>query len=342
MRQPVWLLVLALTATATANDLAGQARYRVTREENFRRDPGPNERLLASVSAGVELSGLTTRNGWVEVAIEGWVWGRSLRRLGGDGDLAYEVTPASGENLRDAPNGSVIARLRRGFQAQEVERRGDWVHVRREGWMFGRSLERLSGTVAETTPQPATSTETTGEQAGQRMGLDYAVTAGESVGRREPNGDTTVVLRSDTPVRVVARSGGWVKVQTETWVRADDLRPGTEGVLMGVSGAEVRARPKDFEGEIVQWRVQYIAIKIADDLRPEIPQGAQYMLCRGPLPEAGFVYVVLNSEQTRQVERFTNLTELVILGRIKVGRTRFLGNPVIDLIEMDAVEPSTQ
>jgi hypothetical protein len=341
VRQPVWLLLL-LGVTLIPAKLTGQARYRVTREENFRRDPGPNERLLASVASGVELVGHATQNGWVQVTVEGWVWGRSLRRLGTDSDLAYEVTPASGENLRDAPNGTVVARLRRGFQADEVERRGDWVRVRRLGWIFGRSLERVSGRVTET---PAPADPPADGQASDRsrsgVGLDYAVTAGDTPGGREP-GDTTVVLKSGAPVRIVTRSGEWVKVQTEVWVRAEDLRPGTNGVLVGVSGAEVRARPKDFEGEVVQWRVQYIALKTADDLRPEISAGQQYMLCRGPLPEAGFVYVALSPEQVRQVERFTNLTEIVILGRIKVGRTRFLGNPVVDLIEMDPVQQPTQ
>jgi len=146
-------------------------------------------------------------------------------------------------------------------------------------------------------------------------------------------------LTAETPVRILARSGEWVRVQTEGWVRETDLQPAAAGVLVGVSGAEVRARPEEFEGRLVQWVVQFIGVQLADELRPEIPPGLRYMLARGPLPETGFVYVVLTDEQRAAMERLSPLTDLLIIGRIRTGRSRYLGNPVLTLVDFTVREP---
>jgi hypothetical protein len=140
-------------------------------------------------------------------------------------------------------------------------------------------------------------------------------------------------------VRIIDRSGEWVQVRSEAWVHEDDLKPGSADVLVGVSGAEVRARPRDFEGRLVQWVVQYIALQTADDLRREIPAGTQYMLARGPHPEAGFLYILLEPEHVRQLQRVSPLADLVVLARIRVGRSQFLGNPVAEMVEMAIRDP---
>jgi len=82
------------------------------------------------------------RSGWVEVTLEGWIWRQSLRAIDTDG-FDYEVGAGSGENLRAQPNGRVLARLSTGFRLQRVQVAGEWVRVRRTGWMWGRSLERV-------------------------------------------------------------------------------------------------------------------------------------------------------------------------------------------------------
>jgi hypothetical protein len=125
-----------------------------------------------------------------------------------------------------------------------------------------------------------------------------------------------------------------VRVQTEGWVRESDLKPSSPGVLVGVSGAEVRSNPREFEGALLQWVVQYIAIQSADELRREIPEGQRYVLARGPLPEAGFVYIVLDDVQLTEIERLDPLTELVIIGRVRTARSQYLGNPVLDLVDL--------
>ena len=58
------------------------------------------------------------------------------------------------------------------------------------------------------------------------------------------------------------------------------------------------------------------------------------MLARGPLPEAGFVYIVLDDTQLTEIERLEPLTELVIIGRVRTARSQYLGNPILDLVDL--------
>lgn len=328
--------IVALLAVLSVSAAAAQERYRVARTENFRRDPGPTATHLATVNAGVELWGDSTADGWVRVALEGWVWARSAAATTRDGhDLV--VARAAGENLRAEPNREILARLENGCLLDELERRPGWIRVRRVGWMFGRSLQRLTAAdepeegaaaPARETARPAPSYDTV------TAGLDRAVVGPGTILWRAPGGDSAGTLADDTPVRILARAEGWVRVFAEGWVRADDLEPSTPGVLIGVSGAEVRARPSEYQGRLVRWLVRYIAVQRADELRPEIPSGERYVLVRGPLPETGFIYLVVSDEQRGLFERLPPLTELEIIGRVRVGRSQYLGNPILTLVDV--------
>lgn len=346
---PAWLALTLLGAALPTNLSAFQDEYRVLRPENFRREPGPSGVLLAFVNEGVVLEGGERRDGWVQVTLDGWIWGESVRAVD-DGIFQYEVIAGRGENLRSEPNGSILARLEEGVLLEGLERNGAWIRVSRTAWMFGRSLRGLS--VVPNTPPPAASPTPANNGAdppspalpaapptdgGSR--LDRAVVLEGGALRVEPDGDTTAAVAADLPVRVVARSGEWVRVRTEGWVHESEVRPASGDVLVGVSGAEVRAAPEDFEGRLVQWTLQHLAIRTGDGLRREIPQGQWYMMARGPIPEAGFVYVLLSGEQVEAVERLSPLAEIVVIARVRVGRDRFLGNPVVELVEMSAREP---
>ncbi len=337
---PACLLAAASLAFVPSQTAQAQDQYRVTRRENFRRDPGPDGRLLASVNEGAELRGGEVRSGWVEVTLEGWIWRQSLRPID-SGEFNYEVSAGSGENLRVQPNGRVLARLSTGFWLQGVEGRGEWLRVRRTGWMWGRSLENADqpAPVVPAAPEGG-GTSTPASQAGSqgRPAIDRAVTRGAAAMRAVPSGDTTAVLGGDASLTILARSGEWVRVRTEGWVHESDLGPVSTDVLVGVSGAEVRAQPEVFEGRVLQWTVQLLAVQTSDGLRRELPEGQRYMLARGPVPEAGFVYVMVNDEQSEAIERLSPLAQLVVLVRVRVGRDRYLGNPVVELLEMSVRE----
>ena len=322
---------------AWGETLQAQNTYRVIRTENFRREPTGRAALLATVNAGVQLSGDSVADRWVQVTLEGWVWGRSLDSTAREGyDLI--ITARDGENLRAEPNGPIRAKLSSGTLLEEVRRRPGWVQVRRTGWMFGQSLSPVGGpTAVARTPAVRREPEQPAD-SGSRY-LDRAVTVGPATVYRSPDGDSAGTLVAESAIRVLARSGDWVRVQSEGWVREEDLRPSAPGLLVGVSGAEVRARPAEFEGRLLQWVVQFIAVQNADEVRRDIPEGRRYMLARGPLPETGFVYVVLNAEQVAQMERLDPLTELVIVGRLRAARSHYLGNPVLTLVEAVPRQP---
>jgi hypothetical protein len=318
--------VLLVFAGLTA-PLAAQTRYRVASDENFRQEPSAQGRLLGRVNEGTDLAGGDTRDGFVEVTLEGWIWERSVRATTTAGfDLT--VSSARGENLRAEPSGAVIARLLQGTLLTEVERSQGWVHVRRVGWMWGRSL------AAQDQPARARS----GVAPPTAASLDWMTIAAGAPLLVAPEGDTLGAVRGAAPARVIARANGWARVQLEGWVRESDLQAAADGALSGVSGAEVRSGGRTFEGKALQWTVQYIAVQTADALRRDMPAGQPYMLARGPLPEAGFVYLLLSAEQARAVAELTPLTYLTIVGRVRTARSQYLGNPILTLEDFRVVE----
>ncbi|HEX9581895.1 MAG TPA: SH3 domain-containing protein [Gemmatimonadales bacterium] len=335
--QPAWHVALCLLAAVPAV-AAAQTRYQVARGERFRIEPGESARALGTVAEGAEVVGAAERDGFTEITLQGWIWGRSVAGTDRDGfDLA--VNARSGENLRAAPNGRIIGRLASGFLLNEVSRNNEgWVQVRRTGWIASPALRAVGAPAGAASGSSSPDAEPPPTDGGGPK-LDRGVTVGDVELHRVPEGPPTGRLGVDSPVRVLARSGEWVRVATEGWIRERDLRPSEAGVLLGVSAAEVTARPRDFEGKLVQWTVQFISLQTADELRPEMPPGARYALARGPLPEAGFVYVVLQPAQVRFAEALQPLAEIVMIARVRAGRSRYLATPVVDAVDLSERRP---
>jgi hypothetical protein len=132
----------------------------------------------------------------------------------------------------------------------------------------------------------------------------------------------------------VAHAGDWVKVQVEGWVPADALSGRDTSALVGVSADELHAQPDRYVGRTLEWRLQIIAVKRADELRAEMPAGTPYLLTRGPLPEPGFVYVSIPPDRVAEFEALPPLHELVVRVTVKAARTKFLTTPVVDLVSV--------
>jgi hypothetical protein len=147
-----------------------------------------------------------------------------------------------------------------------------------------------------------------------------------------PDSAPTSTLPAGTSARVVGRSGEWIRVQVEGWVREADVKPAEAGVLAGISAAEVRASPDRFVGQTLDWRLQVIAVQVADELRPEMAPGQPYLLTRGPLPEPGFVYVTIPPERVAEFRALPPLHEAVMRVTLKAARTRYLATPVAELV----------
>ena len=368
-------VALSLALAALVTPLASQTRLRVTTDGAwFYQEMGGKR--LARLARGAVLMGDSTPGDWLNVTLEGWIFGPSVgapppspARAGFD----LVVTRIPEENLRSAPSGALVAKLPQGFLLAKVDEGSSerWVHVTRAGWVQKADVEPVAPVVRTHALALDTGTggltpgrrpgDTTGLTPGRRPGGpgDSAAHAGspprgDSVagpapvdpGRVEPSRPTVLyrapegppagTLAPSAPLRVLGRSGEWARVEVQGWVKSADLQTAPPGVLVGVSAAELRADPERYVGQVLRWTVQFIAVQQADELRPDIPAGATYMLARGPLPERGFVYVVIPESRRAQLGSLTPLATIQVTARVRTGRSRFLGNPVLDVLTLEA------
>src|SRR5438094_900790 len=222
----------------------------------------------------------------------------------------YRVT-TDGAWFYQEPGGKRLARLARGAVLMGGEGQGDWQVVMLEGWIFTTSVG----------PTP-------------RAGYDLTVTrAPEENLRSAPAGALIGKLPPGFLLNKVAEgtSGSWIHVTRAGWA----VEP--PGVRVGITAAELRTDPQRDAGQVLRWTLQFISTQKADELRPEIPNGATYFLARGPLPERGFVYVVVPEAKRVQLETLTPLATIQVTARVRTGRTRFLGNPVLDMISLESL-----
>ena len=340
-------LIMMVLLAGGLDSAAAQEAKAVRRASAFRKDPGGAE--LGMLEPGARVATGRTRGNWIEVTLDGWVYSPSVARTSRGGfDLV--VSAEGGENLRGAPNGARIARLARGALLDRRTTQGRWIRVRREGWALRSAFAAPAAAAAAAA----------GGQAGRRAGGQESRTGGtdttgrdgqgraetgNSEGERvvagtnallsgEPGGTAVATLADGAEGEVVARSGEWVKLRIEGWVSASDVRSAGGGPRRGVSAAEVRAQPERWLGQMLEWRLQLVAVRKADALRPELPNGREYLLARGPLPESGFVYVVLPPSQVDRFKAMPPLSELTVRGVLRAATTRWLPNPVLELVEV--------
>jgi hypothetical protein len=126
-------------------------------------------------------------------------------------------------------------------------------------------------------------------------------------------------------------NGEWVKVVLEGWVRRTEV-DSLVNARPAITGEMLRENPDRYVGQTVDWRVQFLALQQADELRPEMPAGQPYLLVRGPLPESGFAYVTISKTQAAEFQALTPLEELALTVTVRAGRTRFLATPVVELV----------
>jgi len=340
--------------------LTAQARHRVITDGAwFYQEPGGKR--LARLARGAVLMGGETQGDWQGVMLEGWIFTTSVGptpRAGYD----LTVTRAPEENLRSAPAGALIGKLPQGFLLNRVAEgtSGRWVHVTRAGWVAATDVESVAQVASSRTA--STDTGSGDPIPGPRPGAPAPPGHGSGVGPpdtsagssapvdparvesarrtvlyRVPEGPPTGTLAPSAPLRVLGRSGEWTRVELEGWVKSADLEIAPPGVLVGITAAELRTDPQRYAGQVLRWTLQFISTQKADELRPEIPNGATYFLARGPLPERGFVYVVVPEAKRAQLETLTPLATIQVTARVRTGRTRFLGNPVLDMISLETL-----
>src|SRR5437870_1243482 len=248
----------------------------------------------------------------------------------GQAAARYRVA-TDGEWFYQEVTGKRLARLARGAVVTGGDTKGEWIGVTLDGWIFGTAGDSDSLQARLTPGRRPGVADTTGPAADPNR----AQPARRTVVYRAPDGPPAGTLTPATPLKVLSKSGEWARVQFEGWVKTSDLESAPPGVLVGVSAAELRAEPQRFAGQTLRWTLQFIAVQQADELRPEMPKGAIYFLARGPLPERGFVYVIVPEGKRALVEGLAPLATIQVTARVRAGRSRFLGNPVLDLLSLE-------
>lgn len=314
-----------------------------------------NEPLFADVG-GVRLGRMAqgpvvtgaVRSGHTEITLEGWIFRESLEPSRREG-FTLQIARAPDENLRAEPNGRVIARLVQGTVLNETDRRGNWVKVRRAFWVASGSLSRQTAAAPAPAPAPAPArprTDPPPRQADTPRQRDTAATSAavadprRAVVRRRlqlfraPDSTSIGTLEAGHPVRITARAGNWVRVETQAWVRENEIRLSDAGILSGVTASELRSAPEEYRGRLLRWTIQFLALQTADELRSDFIPGQRYILARGPSPEYAFVYILVPTDLIPAVERLAALASVTVLARVRNGRSAFLANPILELVEL--------
>src|SRR2546426_7832268 len=338
---PVLLAVLSLAPPPVAAS-QGSNRYRVNVDNAwFYQDVAG--RRIARLARGAILPAGATRNDWMQVLLEGWFFSPSAAPSDRPA-FALLVTRSPNKTPRAPPAGPLVAELSQGFGLKRAspDSSGRWVHVTRIGWVQRSALAPMADIVSTRTVDTSQASDSQAvlargpsPQAPTPIDSTRAQPVRITTLYRAPDGPEAGTVTTDTPLRVLSRNGEWTRVQFEGWVKGGDLQAAPAGVLVGVTAAELRAEPQRYLGQVLRWNLEFIAIQKADDLRPDIPSGSSYVLARGPLPERGFVYIVVPENRLPAFRALTPLATVQVTARVRNGRSRYLGNPVVDLISLE-------
>jgi hypothetical protein len=329
-------LLCALACLVTAS-LGAQQRTRLRQETSFHTEAGGIR--LGTLNAGTSVPIVRTSGDWREITLEAWIWSASLGPANRDG-FNVVVTEGEGENLRVQPNGLVLGRAIAGTHFSRVNRQGGWTRVRRRAWIgvtqvqAVQEVQRVRDTAGAPTSAPRADTAPAPRTRPPSDPREPVVIQRGAELHAGPGAEVLGTVPREMRAEVTERASGWVKVRAELWVRAEDLAPAPLRSQDAVTLRDLQGEPERFLGREVLWRLQYLSVQVADELRPELPSGEPYVLARGPLPEAGFVYLAVTEAQAERFRGMQPLTEFVAQGTILAPKTRYLPTPIIRLVRL--------
>lgn len=359
------VIAVSMMLGASVVSLRAQSTMVTTTETDLTKDPAGVS--LVHLAKGVSVATGAARDGSVQATVQGWITADALHDDTRGGFDVSVATPG-GVPLHASPGGgSALGTARFGALFDRLDTRGAWVHVRRTGWVAAAAIAAKS--VAPPTENPSRAVVGANDHSPQRP--SRAVVAGAndhspqhpsttiSPSQRTPPPSATIptsgaappssatilagsslALQPDgapfanieTPVAgtVMEHQGGWTRLRIDVWV--PDAALGNAVTPGGITAADLRAAPDKYVGQNVDWTVEFLGVETADELRPEMPAGQPYLLTRGPLPEAGFVYVMIPKDSVDAFQRLDPLTKLRIRATIRAGKSRFLPTPIVELV----------
>lgn len=286
---------------------------------------------LGQVVGGVPIQAGETSQNHTQITLDGWVFRSSLRPANRDGHT-LAIFPTI-ENLRESPNGRILARMVQGFLLDEVERQARWVHVRRSVWVAATGLGAAEAAVP-VTQDAGTSRSAANQEPPQPADPRRAIVRRRLQLFRAPDSTAIGSLEAGNPVRITARAGSWVRIEAQAWVRESEIRPSDTSILSGLSAAELRGAPNEYRGKLLRWTIQFLSLQTADELRPDFTPGQKYILARGPAPEYAFVYIIVPPARLAEVQRLEPLASVQVVARVVNGRSQYLANPILELVEL--------
>jgi hypothetical protein len=331
-------VVPLLLALLTASSLLAQAT--VTAPSELR--AAPRGAPIATVRAGTEVRVRERRGAFSRITLDGYIH-RDL--IGGRRDsFALSVRAPSGARLRESPalDAPTVANLRDGMGLTQVSRRGEWIRVRRVGWI---PSARLRTEPAPETREQAGSVETAQAPAPAPapaparisdlpIGNGLTPTRQTAI-RLAPDGDSIGGIRPGALVVPLARDRDWVRVRVEGWVRENELQSGDTTVQTRLSAADLRADPEGTRAVILRWNVQVLSpVQRADPLRRELAENEPYVIARGPDTESALLYLAIPPSMLEAVSAIAPLTNVVITARVRTGRSSPVGIPILDLVSI--------
>lgn len=324
-------LAAVVVAAAAPRASAAQAQHVLGAEADLVKEPSGT--ALARLARNTPVLAGAVRATWQEVTVDGWIVANALRDDKRDGfDVAVNL--AAGTAIRAGIGvGAVLGTARAGALFDRVETRSGWVHVRRTGWVPKSAVQNAPAKSAATPPPsapPAGAATPTAKPPAAAPAPGAAVTvAAGTIFSGQANGSPIGSVEVPAKADVLEQRNGWTHVKIDAWVRDAAVGGGPSG---GITAADLRADPDKYVGQTVEWTVQLIGVQKADELRPELPVGQPYLLARGPLPETGFVYLVVKPEEAETFRTMEPLTKMQVRATIRAGKSRFLSTPVLNFV----------
>ena len=341
MRAPTFSLALGIALALLASPAAAQRS--ATASAPLLATPGG--RAVATVHPGARLEVGATRGDYAQVTIEGFVSADFL--AGARESFPVSVrSSASGVRMRSdaSTDAKIVAELRGGMGLSRVARRGDWVQVRRTGWMRRSALGTPARRVAASTPvretpaaaagavddtvpaAPQPSAEPTPPLSGDALAPSRSASL-----RTGPDGRILGSLGKDAVLTPIARDRGWIRVRVEGWVRESEVVPADSTLRASLSAADLRADPDGTRGKVVRWDVELLAFQVADPLRKGLVPDEPYLLARGPGDENALLYLALPPSLVEFARSLPALAPITITARVRSGRSEPVGVPILDI-----------